>query len=73
MNTWTLEHYGKEKVHFEASQVEANHGFSFIKCKDTTVVIEGKVKTVMLENCQGVKLVVNNVVSGVEVINCKKV
>ena len=73
MNTWTCEYYGKEVIKFNKDEVEYNHGFAFIKCKDTQIVIEGKIKTVMLENCQNIKLVVDNVVAGIEVINCKKI
>lgn len=59
--------FGKEE------EVEPNHAFNLIKCKDTTVIIEGKIKSVMLENCQNIKLSVDNVMASVEVINCKKV
>ncbi len=37
--------FGKEE------EIEANHAFNFIKCKDTTIIIDGKIKSVMLENC----------------------
>mmetsp|Transcript_242 Transcript_242/g.248 ORF Transcript_242/g.248 Transcript_242/m.248 type:complete len:112 (+) Transcript_242:877-1212(+) len=73
MNTHTLQYYGKEVITFKKEENEQNHGFVFIKCKDTTIIIEGKVKTVMLEGCQNIKLVVDDVVAGVEVLNSKKV
>jgi hypothetical protein len=52
--------------------VQSNYAYLFIKCKDTTIVIEGKCKTIMLENCQNTKLVADAVVTNIEVINCKK-
>ena len=74
MNTWYVENYGKEVLKFEGDEeVQPSYGWALIKCTDTTVVIDGKIKTVMLENCTGVKLIVNNVLSNIEIINCKKI
>jgi len=44
-----------------------------IKCQDTTLVVDGKCKTIMLENCQNVKVIVNAIMANVEVINSKKI
>ncbi len=60
-------------VKFEGEDVQNNYAFAFIKCQDTTFVIDGKCKTIMLENCQNVKLVVTNVMVNIEVLNSKKV
>jgi hypothetical protein len=37
------------------------------------MVVEGKCKTIMLENCQNVKVIVDSIMANVEIINCKKV
>ncbi len=60
-------------VKFTGEEAESNHAYAFIKCKDTTLIIEGKVKSVMFENCQNIKLQIDNVLAGVEIINCKKI
>jgi len=67
-----LEYFGKEVVKFTGEEVEQNYSFVFIKCKDTTIVIEGKCKNILLENCIGVTLVVDSVMTTTEVLNCKK-
>ncbi len=54
-------------------EVNSNYTFMFSKCKDTTVVIEGKIKNVIIESCQGTTVVFDSVISSAEVINSKKV
>ena len=85
MNTWNLVsanvviyslvqyYFGKEILKFSGDDVQHNYGFALIKCKDTSLVVEGKCKTILLENCQNVKVVVDSILSNVELINCKKV
>ena len=67
------ENYGKEVLKYEGEDVQPNYGYALIKCQDTAIVIEGKCKTIMLESCTNVKLIVNSIVTNVEVINCKKI
>ena len=52
--------------------METNYTFLFVKCKDTQILIEGKCKTILLENCEGVKLIVDSLMTNIDVINCKK-
>jgi adenylyl cyclase-associated protein len=73
MNTWYVENYGKEIVKFEGEEVESNYGFALIKCTDTTLVISGKCKSVMLENCSNIKIIIDSVLAMVEIINSKKI
>ena len=72
-NTWYIENYGKEVLKFEGDDVQTNYGFALIKCNDTTVAISGKCKTIMLENCSNIKIIVDSVLAMIEVINCKKI
>jgi Adenylate cyclase associated (CAP) C terminal len=58
---------------FEGEDVQPNYGFALIKCSDTTVVIDGKCKTLMLENCSNVKIVCTTILANVEVLNSKKI
>lgn len=69
-----MENYGKEVVKFESEEdVQPNYGWALIKCQDTTVVVEGKFKTMMLENCTNVKVICSSVLTNIELINCKKI
>lgn len=72
-NSWYVENYGKEVLKFEGDDATPSHSFALIKCTDTTVVISGKVKNVMIENCSGVKLIMDSVISMIELLNCKKI
>jgi Adenylate cyclase associated (CAP) C terminal len=73
-NTWYVENYGKEVLRFEGEEdVQQNYGWALIKCQDTTVVVEGKFKTMMLENCSNIKVIITSVLGNVELINCKKI
>jgi len=73
MNTWYVEHYGKEVLKFEGEDAQPNYGYALIKCQDTTLVVEGKCKTIMLENCSNIKIVATSIMANIEVINCKKI
>ncbi|TNV79474.1 hypothetical protein FGO68_gene8230 [Halteria grandinella] len=72
-NQWYIENYGKEVLQFQGEDVEPNYGFALIKCQDTTVVIDGKCKTIMLENCQNIKIVCSSILANIEVLNSKKI
>jgi adenylyl cyclase-associated protein len=70
-NTWYIENYGKEVIKFEGEEdVQPNYGFALIKCNETTIGISGKVKTIMLENCHKVKMIIDSVLTNIEMINC---
>lgn len=71
-NSWYIENYGKEVIKFEGDDATSSHSFALLKCTDTTVVITGKVKNVMMNDCSGVKLIIDSVISMIELLNCKK-
>merc|ERR1711988_776860 len=43
------------------------------KCEDVIVVVKGKCNNVTIEGCKKTNILFDDVVSGVEVINCQKV
>jgi len=43
------------------------------KCTNSTLQIEGKVNSVILDNCKKFGVAISDVVSGVETINCQSV
>lgn len=73
-NTWYIENFGKETIVLEGDEnVSASHQVQFTNCVDTTLVIKGKIKNVMLNRNEKVKLQFDAVVVSVEVLNSKKV
>ncbi len=53
--------------------MQPNYGYAMIKCKDSNLIVEGKCKNIMLENCQNIKVIVDNVLTSIEFVNCKKI
>ncbi|KAJ3223586.1 F-actin-capping protein subunit alpha [Clydaea vesicula] len=52
-------------------KTEIRHVVYIYNCQNSTVQITGKVNAVTLDNCKKVGLVLENVVSTVDVVNCK--
>lgn len=42
-------------------------------CQDAAIILEGKAKSIVLDNCKKTKLVFDNAVSSIEIVNCKNV
>jgi adenylyl cyclase-associated protein len=72
-NQWYIENYGKEVLKFEGDDVQPNYGFALIKCQDTTLVVDGKCKTLLLENCSNIKIVCSSILASIEILNSKKI
>jgi len=72
-NTWYIENWGKEVLKYEGDEdVQPGFGWALIGCQDTTLVVEGKIKTIMLENCHNVRVIVTSIMANIEVLNSKK-
>jgi len=59
-----------DSITFPAEEVNFGMTFGIFNCKDTTVTVMGKCKSILLEGCKKVTLIVDKVVSQVEVLNC---
>jgi len=71
-NRWAIENQGKEHLKFEGEdQVNRKIAFQIFDCKETTIEIVGKAQNVLLQNCQKVTLIVDKLVSQVELGGCK--
>ena len=75
INRWTIENYtAAETLRFEGEQeVNSRANFNVFDCKNITIEIVGKCSNVFLENCHKVTLVVDKLISQVEVQRSKVV
>lgn len=71
---WTVENYVNENVKFSGDE-EVNHTYvlNFFACRDASITVEGKVKSIMLEGCKKVTLYVDQIVSEINVMNCSNI
>ncbi|KAH8197120.1 hypothetical protein TruAng_008725 [Truncatella angustata] len=66
-NKWTIENFER---HSEPIEIEASmsHSILISKCSHTTIIIKGKANAVTVENTQRLSLVVDSLVSTVDVV-----
>jgi adenylyl cyclase-associated protein len=50
--------------------VERNHSILISRCKNTTIRINGKANAISLDNCTKTSIIVDSLVSSVDVIKC---
>jgi len=61
--TWEISNYGAETLTFPAAEVNPGMTFNFFNCEKTKVVIEGKVKNVMLSRCKKMDIKIDETMS----------
>jgi adenylyl cyclase-associated protein len=66
---WLVANMANQTVEFSAGEVEMKHGLFIDNCRDCLIRISDKFKSLQMNNCANVTLVVNSCVSGVEVMN----
>ena len=72
LNDWIFENYENADLKFEGDKyIGKNTVHSFFHCKNTTIVLTGKLKSVNLEGCQKVTIWVDSLISEVNIMNCK--
>lgn len=66
-NKWTIEHYEKEA---EPITIEAqlSHSILISKCNNSTIIVKGKANAVTIENTNRLNLIVDTLVSSVDVV-----
>ncbi|SPJ08144.1 cyclase-associated protein, putative [Plasmodium sp. DRC-Itaito] len=70
---WDVINYKDGKI-VKLSQVELNNAVNIYNCENTTFVIENnKFKSLQIEKCVKCNVVLNNLISSIEIINSKKV
>ncbi|KAF5386785.1 hypothetical protein D9615_001875 [Tricholomella constricta] len=65
-NKWAVEYQENERS-LTIENVEINQSVNIYGCKNSTIVIKGKVNAVTLANCQGTSVLVESVVSAISV------
>ncbi|KAL2023993.1 hypothetical protein VTK56DRAFT_228 [Thermocarpiscus australiensis] len=66
-NKWTIENFDKEPQPIEI-HVELSHSVLISKCNNTTIILKGKANAVTVENTNRLSLVVDSLVSTVDVV-----
>ncbi|KAI1761106.1 adenylate cyclase associated N terminal-domain-containing protein [Hypoxylon sp. FL1150] len=66
-NKWTIENFEKhpEPIEIEA---EMSHSILISRCNQTTIIVKGKANAVTIENTQRLSLVIDSLVSTVDVV-----
>ncbi|KAN0127539.1 Adenylate cyclase associated (CAP) N terminal domain containing protein [Lactarius tabidus] len=67
-NKWAIEHQENEAA-LTVDNTELNHIINMFGCKNSTIVIKGKVNAVTIVNCTKVSVLVESVISSVSVTN----
>ncbi|KAF1949555.1 hypothetical protein CC80DRAFT_497441 [Byssothecium circinans] len=70
-NKWIIEHFDSpsEMVEIDA---EMNHSILISRCKNTTIRINGKGNAISIDNAERTSIVIDSLVSSVDVIKCPK-
>ena len=66
-NKWTIEHYEKESAPIEI-EAQLAHSVLISKCNNSTIIIKGKANAVTIENTNRLNLVVDTLISSVDVV-----
>jgi len=71
LKKWYVE--GQTGVTDIVINAQPSHGVFISKNKDSVVTVKGKVGSICVESCQGSGIIFDDVVSSVDVVNCKKI
>jgi len=69
-NKWVVE-YQTGRHDLRITETEMKHTIYIYKCTNSTIIVEGKVNSIVLDQCTKVGLQFTSVVSLIEFINCK--
>lgn len=68
-NKWVVEY--QDGANIEIEPKESRNTVYIFKCRNTTVQVKGKVNAINLDSCERTGIVFQDVIAGVEVVNCK--
>lgn len=71
--TWMIQYYQEGLVQFEEDEFTIKEGLFFTQCLNTQFMVKGKVKSIVLDSLQRCQIQVHDVVSTIEMVNCKNV
>ncbi|XP_076176279.1 adenylyl cyclase-associated protein 1 isoform X1 [Ptiloglossa arizonensis] len=69
---WLIE-YHKGNKDLLIDKVEMNNVIYMFRCQDSTLVIKGKINSVVMDSCRKSSVVFDSVVSSIEFVNCQSV
>mmetsp|Transcript_16330 Transcript_16330/g.28607 ORF Transcript_16330/g.28607 Transcript_16330/m.28607 type:complete len:498 (-) Transcript_16330:66-1559(-) len=64
---WVLENYENEQIVMDEATMQQL--VVIINCRNTTVQVKGKVKSICVDGCEKVNVICNDVISAVEMVN----
>eukprot|EP00915_Cephaloidophora_sp_WS-2016_P003401 GHVH01004558.1.p1 GENE.GHVH01004558.1~~GHVH01004558.1.p1 ORF type:complete len:231 (+),score=38.81 GHVH01004558.1:58-750(+) len=67
---WRVENHRAGTIN--VNDVKFNHVVNIRDSTDTTFIIDSKCNSILVDNCKGVILIFNGVMTGLEVIKCRK-
>lgn len=71
-SNWVVENFVKHPEVLKLTECSMKQVVYISKCTETTVFVDCKVKSITLDGCKKVNLIVNSVISSVELVNCEK-
>jgi len=71
-NKWNI-HYQVGNKSIVIDQTETKHSVYIWKCKNSTIVIKGKINSIAMDDCDRTQLVFDYAIASVEVVNCKNI
>lgn len=71
---WVIEYQGGTgSAPVTVSDINMKQQVYIFGCVNATIILEGKAKSIVLDNSRNTKLIFDNAVSSIEIVNCKKV
>jgi adenylyl cyclase-associated protein len=71
-SNWVVENYNNHPEVLKLSDCTMKQIVYVSKCINTTIYVDCKVKCITLDGCKKVNLIVNSVISSVELVNCER-
>ncbi|KAF4552033.1 putative adenylyl cyclase-associated protein [Elsinoe fawcettii] len=68
-NKWYIENFDSPSAPIEI-EVEQNHSVLISRCKNTTIILKGKANAVSIDNSNRTNLVLDSLISSVDVVKC---
>jgi adenylyl cyclase-associated protein len=73
VNIFSIQEYHKGNKNILIENVEMNNVVYIFRCQDSSVVIKGKINSVVMDSCRKSAVVVDSVVASIEFVNCQSV
>jgi len=73
-NKWVIEnHIGNNSIQIPAEELEAKHAIYIYKCERSTIIVPGKVNSIVIDGGKRLGVVFKDVISGCEIVNSQSV